>query len=74
LRGVKPAYESWPGMVVLALLYVPERIPPDKTSRVVSLSLRRARYLSRDIPRDGVTIDIDRRNSVPYKNSVPGRR
>jgi hypothetical protein len=34
----KLTYESWPGMAVPALLYVPERIPPEKAPGVVSIS------------------------------------
>ena len=34
----KLTYESWPGMAVPALLYVPERIPPGKAPGVVSIS------------------------------------
>lgn len=34
----KLTYESWPGMAVPALLYVPERIPPEKAPGIVSIS------------------------------------
>jgi hypothetical protein len=34
----KLTYESWPGMAVPALLYVPERVPPEKAPGVVSIS------------------------------------
>lgn len=34
----KLTYESWPGMAVPALHYVPERIPPGKAPGVVSIS------------------------------------
>ena len=34
----KLTYESWPGMAVPALLYVPERVPPGKAPGVVSIS------------------------------------
>jgi hypothetical protein len=34
----KLTYESWPGMAVPALLYVPERIPPEKAPAIVSIS------------------------------------
>jgi hypothetical protein len=37
-RIEKLTYESWPGMAVPALLYVPERIPPEKAPGVVSIS------------------------------------
>src|SRR5262249_9246041 len=33
----KLTYESWPGMAVPALLYVPERILPEKAPGVVSI-------------------------------------
>ncbi|APW58894.1 hypothetical protein BSF38_00303 [Paludisphaera borealis] len=34
----KLTYESWPGMAVPALLYVPDRIPPEKAPGVASIS------------------------------------
>ena len=37
-RIEKLTYESWPGMAVPALLYVPGRIPPGKVPGVVSIS------------------------------------
>jgi cephalosporin-C deacetylase-like acetyl esterase len=34
----KLSYESWPGMAVPALLYIPERSPPEKAPGIVSIS------------------------------------
>ena len=34
----KLTYESWPGMAVPALLYLPDRIPPGKAPGIVSIS------------------------------------